>query len=156
MYVSPEQATGDPRLDARSDLYSLGVVAYEMLAGQPPFTYRSQEAMLAAHRSELPPPMTAQRTDVPAWLAQLVMRLLEKRPADRPQTADEVLRLLDSSVTVCVGAPAVARARRQPFAAAATIALIIALAIAAGTYVSLVDHRTATMMRTTPSQVHSP
>jgi serine/threonine protein kinase len=105
MYVSPEQATGDPRLDHRSDLYSLGVVTYEILAGQPPFTYCSQEAMLSAHVNEVPPPIASRRTDVPPWLARLVMRLLEKRPADRPRSADEVLRLLDSSVTVSVGAP---------------------------------------------------
>jgi TolB-like protein len=106
MYVSPEQSTADPRLDHRSDLYSLGVVAYEMLAGRPPFTYLSQDAMLAAHRSEVPAPIESRREDVPGWLAQLVMQLLEKRPANRPQSADEVLRLLGASLTIAGGAVA--------------------------------------------------
>ncbi|MGQ0713406.1 MAG: serine/threonine-protein kinase [Gemmatimonadaceae bacterium] len=100
MYVSPEQAAGIPRLDQRSDLYSLGVVAYEMLGRRPPFTYKRQEAMLAAHRTELPSPIALRRKGVPPWLAQLVMRLLEKRPADRPQSAEAVLRLLDAGTTV--------------------------------------------------------
>jgi TolB-like protein/tRNA A-37 threonylcarbamoyl transferase component Bud32 len=130
MYVSPEQSTGDPRLDQRSDLYSLGVVAYEMLAGQPPFTYRTQEAMLAAHRTEVPSPIASRREGVPRWLAELVMRLLEKRPADRPQTAEEVLRVLDGGVTVPVAAPA----RRRPLARAAMFAIVV-LASALSAYV---------------------
>jgi eukaryotic-like serine/threonine-protein kinase len=143
MYVSPEQSTGDPHLDHRSDLYSLGVVAYEMLAGRPPFTYLSQEAMLAAHRSEVPAPIESRREDVPGWLAQLVMQLLEKRPANRPQSADEVLRLLDSRMTIAVGAvdasfpPRVARRRapqprRRRFAVVVLAIIVIA---ALGTYV---------------------
>jgi eukaryotic-like serine/threonine-protein kinase len=132
MYVSPEQSTGDPRLDQRSDLYSLGVVAYEMLVGQPPFTYRDQQAMLAAHRTEVPPPIGSRRADVPAWLAQLVMRLLEKRPADRPQTADEVLRLLHNSTGDVVRKPAT-RGRARHLAGMAMAAVII-MAIAIGEY----------------------
>ena len=129
MYVSPEQAAGDPRLDERTDLYSLGVVAYEMLAGEPPFTYRSQDAMLSAHRNEIPPPIASRRADVPTWLARLVMRLLEKRPADRPQTADEVLRSLDGGATIPTAVPT----RRRPLARAATIAIVV-LASAVGAY----------------------
>jgi TolB-like protein/tRNA A-37 threonylcarbamoyl transferase component Bud32 len=94
-YVSPEQAAGDPRIDHRTDLYSLGVVAYEMLTGQPPFTSRATQAVLAAHRSEDPPPIVTRRPGTPPWLAELVMRLLEKRAGDRPQSADDVLSLLE-------------------------------------------------------------
>jgi eukaryotic-like serine/threonine-protein kinase len=132
MYVSPEQSTGDPRLDQRSDLYSLGVVAYELLVGQPPFTYRDQQAMLAAQRTELPPPIGWRRADVPAWLTQLVMRLLEKRPADRPRTADEVLQSLHNSTDDVVRRPAT-RGRPRHLAGMAVAALIV-LAIGLGEY----------------------
>ncbi|HKH91327.1 MAG TPA: serine/threonine-protein kinase [Gemmatimonadaceae bacterium] len=96
-YVSPEQAAADPAIDHRTDLYSLGVVAYEMLTGQPPFVQRATRALLAAHRTEEPPPLAIRRPGTPPWLAQLVTRLLEKRPADRPQSADEVLRVLEDA-----------------------------------------------------------
>jgi serine/threonine-protein kinase len=99
-YVSPEQAAGDPLVDHRSDLYSLGVVAFEMLAGRPPFTYAGLRALLAAHQHEPPPPISHLRHDAPAWLADLVMHLLEKRPDDRPASADDVLHALDASLSV--------------------------------------------------------
>ena len=99
-YVSPEQAAGDPGVDHRSDLYSLGVVAYEMLAARPPFTNSNLRALLAAHRGEPPPPLAGSGAGIPSWLADLVMRLLAKRPDDRPQMAVEVLDVLDASLTV--------------------------------------------------------
>jgi serine/threonine protein kinase len=99
-YVSPEQAAGDPNVDFRTDLYSLGVVAYEMLAGRPPFTQRSVRALLAAHLKEPPPPIAGARTDTPPWLAALVMQLLAKRPGDRASSAGDVLHVLDASLTV--------------------------------------------------------
>jgi serine/threonine-protein kinase len=99
-YVSPEQAAGEPGVDHRSDLYSLGVLAYEMLAGRPPFTHSSLRAMLAAHRIEAPPPLPGGESGVPSWLDALVMQLLAKRPDDRPSTAADVLALLDASLTV--------------------------------------------------------
>ena len=104
-YVSPEQAAGDPRIDHRTDLYSLGVVAYEMLTGQPPFTNRATQALLAAHRSEDPAPVVTRRPGTPAWLAQLVTRLLAKCPGDRPQTADAVLQLLEGETGPADPAP---------------------------------------------------
>ncbi len=156
MYVSPEQSAGDPRLDQRSDLYSLGVVAYEMLAGQPPFTYRSQEAMLAAQRTERPSPIESRRADVPRWLADLVMRLLEKRPPDRPQTAAEVLRVLEGGATLSGAVPGLSRGRPHAFARVVVIAVIIALAFVLGERFNPAGRRAAIMLRTTPSQVHSP
>ena len=94
-YMAPEQAAADPTTDGRADLYALGAMAYEMLAGAPPFAGRSAQATLAAHAIERVPPVSELRPSTPPALAELVMRLLEKRPADRPQTADEVLQALD-------------------------------------------------------------
>src|SRR3712207_3232838 len=94
-YMAPEQAAGDPGADHRADLYALGVVVYEVLTGRPPFESRSPQQLMAAHASEHPEPITKRRPSVPPALASLVMRCLEKRPADRPQSADDVLRELD-------------------------------------------------------------
>jgi tetratricopeptide (TPR) repeat protein len=97
IYMAPEQAAADPTTDARADLYSLGVVAYEMLAGQPPFQGRTATQLLAAHATERPIPVRERRRAVPVALGDTIMQLLEKRPADRPQTADELLSVLDVS-----------------------------------------------------------
>lgn len=94
-YMSPEQAAADPATDHRSDIYSFGAVGYEMLAGHPPFAGRSAQATMAAHAAEPPPPLTTARPTAPPLLAKLVMQCLEKRPGDRPQSASEIVRLLD-------------------------------------------------------------
>jgi serine/threonine-protein kinase len=96
-YMAPEQAAADPRADHRADLYSLGVVAYEMLIGHPPFEHRSPQAVLAAQAVESPDPIAPLRPAVPARVAVLVMQLLEKRPADRPQSANAVVRSLTAA-----------------------------------------------------------
>jgi serine/threonine-protein kinase len=93
-YMAPEQALGDPATDHRADLYALGVVAYEALAGSHPFAGRPAQAMVAAHATESPDPLCRRRASAPPELAALVMRLLEKHPADRPTSADDVLRAL--------------------------------------------------------------
>ncbi len=89
-YMAPEQAAAEPLVDSRADLYSLGVVAYEMLTGHAPFVGRPAQAVLAAHLAEAPEPIARRRASIPPSLAALVMRCLEKRPADRPQSAEEV------------------------------------------------------------------
>ena len=94
-YIAPEQATADPTTDHRADLYSLGAMAYEMLAGRTPFSARSPQAMLVAHISEPPVPLIERKPDIFPSLNALVMRCLEKSADMRPQTAEEVVRLLD-------------------------------------------------------------
>jgi tRNA A-37 threonylcarbamoyl transferase component Bud32 len=99
-YMAPEQAAADPSADARVDIYALGIVAYEMLIGSPPFHGRTPQALLAAQLTELPPPLASRRYDVPIALSDLVMKCLEKDPADRPRSATELLRTLDSAEAI--------------------------------------------------------
>jgi serine/threonine protein kinase len=95
-YMAPEQAAGDPTVDHRADLYALGVVGYELLAGQSPFAGRTPQRMMAAHAIERPRSLTHARPDTPPALVRLIDKLLAKNPADRPATAPEVVRALDA------------------------------------------------------------
>lgn len=95
-YMAPEQAAADPNSDHRVDLYAMGIVAYEMLVGSPPFHGRTPQALLAAQLTELPQPVSSRRYDVPVALSDLVMQCLEKDPADRPRNASELVRILES------------------------------------------------------------
>jgi eukaryotic-like serine/threonine-protein kinase len=95
-YMAPEQAAGDPDIDHRADIYSLGALAYELLTGQVLFAGRTPQRMLAAHMSEAPQPVATLRADVPIALADLVTRCLEKSPDARPQSAAEIVRALES------------------------------------------------------------
>jgi tRNA A-37 threonylcarbamoyl transferase component Bud32/tetratricopeptide (TPR) repeat protein len=97
-YMAPEQATADPTMDHRADIYALGAMAYEVLAGRAPFTGNAQQ-VLAGHLTRKPELLSALRSTVPPSVEAIVMRCLEKNPADRPQGADEVLRALDASAT---------------------------------------------------------
>jgi serine/threonine-protein kinase len=81
--MSPEQAGGSKDLDGRSDLYSLGCVLYEMLAGQPPFTGPTVESLVRQHLSAEPPNITNIRPSVPSWAVSALQRALAKTPADR-------------------------------------------------------------------------
>jgi serine/threonine protein kinase len=98
-YMAPEQATAEEHIDHRADIYAVGVLAYEMLAGEPPFTGKTAQAVLSAHVIEQPVDLRERRRSVPPPLAEAVMRCLAKNPADRWQSADELLRHLES-VTV--------------------------------------------------------
>jgi eukaryotic-like serine/threonine-protein kinase len=112
-YIAPEQAAGDPTTDHRADLYALGVVAYEMLTGSTPFGGRDAHETLAAHLSEEPEPVASRRPDAPSALASLVMQLLAKSPADRPNDAAEVLESLDAAINHPEASSATPRARTR-------------------------------------------
>jgi serine/threonine-protein kinase len=96
-YMSPEQSAGDKEIDGRSDLYSLGVVAYQLLSGELPFIASSTPAMLVKHLSEAPMPLQQKRAGVPADLARSVMCLLAKDPSDRFPHAAALVEALDGS-----------------------------------------------------------
>jgi eukaryotic-like serine/threonine-protein kinase len=98
-YMAPEQAAADPHVDHRADIYSIGALAYEMLSGRTPFTSPTPQAMLAAHITQAPDPLTRHRSNVPAALNAIVMRCLEKHPADRYQTAGDLLAQLEVVLT---------------------------------------------------------
>jgi serine/threonine-protein kinase len=95
-YMSPEQIVGEPA-DGRSDLYGLGCVVYEMLAGEPPFRAGSARAMFTRHQIDPPPSLRAARPDVPAGVEEAVLTALAKLPADRFTTASEFLASMTGS-----------------------------------------------------------
>jgi tetratricopeptide (TPR) repeat protein len=140
-YMAPEQAAGDPDIDHRADIYSLGAMAYELLAGRPVFADRTAQRMLAAHMGEAPRSINEIRPDVPAPLAELVMRCLEKDPKDRPQSATEIVRVLEQITSgsgmqamppVLLGGPGMLRKALAIYAAAFIAVAILAKAAIVG------------------------
>ncbi len=132
-YMAPEQAAASPHMDHRADIYAFGVMAYEMLTGRPPFNAATPQMVLSAHVTEAPVEVTQHRATIPPPLAQLIMRCLEKKAADRPQTADELLPVLDGLATPSGG---ITPTQTQPVAAvgprrrlAVGSAVVVALAI---------------------------
>jgi tRNA A-37 threonylcarbamoyl transferase component Bud32/esterase/lipase len=91
-YMAPEQAAGDPSTDQRADIYALGVLGYELLTGAPPFAGGSPQQIVVAHLTRAPEPIESVRPGIPPRIAAAVMRCLEKRPADRWQSAEEFRR----------------------------------------------------------------
>src|SRR5438128_6357459 len=135
-YMAPEQAAADPHTDHRCDIYAVGALGYEMLTGRPPFTGATPQHVLAAQVTEAPEPVTKRRATVPAALAALVMRCLEKSPADRWQSAEELLDQLEAMATPSGGitptgthpVAAVARARRWLKLAVGAVGLVVVVA----------------------------
>jgi tetratricopeptide (TPR) repeat protein len=108
-YMAPEQAAGDPNIDHRSDIYAFGCMAYELLAGRPPFVGTSPAKLLGAHLGETPRDVRELRGDAPPALAELVMRCLAKDPDARPSQATDLVRVLDTvtSSGASTAAPAI-------------------------------------------------
>ncbi|HKV76119.1 MAG TPA: serine/threonine-protein kinase [Gemmatimonadales bacterium] len=94
-YMAPEQASADPQMDGRVDIYALGVLGYEMLTGHTPFHGLTPQQTLGAHVTQAPTPVGQQRSGLSPALEGVVMKCLAKRPADRFQTADELVALLE-------------------------------------------------------------
>jgi Tol biopolymer transport system component len=126
-YMAPEQASGDPTTDQRADIYALGVVGYELLAGMTPFFGATPQQVLTAQIMAIPTPVSKYRPNIPPSLDALIMRCLEKKKADRFQTAKEVREQLETVSTPSAGtaptkavpnetlvAPAVPRAAFPP------------------------------------------
>ena len=119
-YMAPEQAAADPHTDHRVDIYAFGVMAYEMLTGRPPFVAPTTQEVLAAHVTRAPEPIGVLRPSSPPILAQTIMRCLEKKASDRPQSTEELLPILETVATPSAGTtptstrpiPAVQRNRR--------------------------------------------
>jgi tetratricopeptide (TPR) repeat protein len=133
-YMAPEQASADPATDHRADIYALGVMAYEILAGQPPFTGNAQQ-VVAGHLTRRPEALSAHRSTVPAPLEAIVMRCLEKNAADRPQSADEVMRALDSVSTTAqmtAAVPSLPKTFRRNWSRVAVVAVAVAVLAAVG------------------------
>jgi serine/threonine-protein kinase len=136
-YMSPEQAMGQEQTDHRSDIYSLGVLGYEMLTGEPPFMGRTPQAVLSAHVMEAPVDIRSKRASVPPALADLLMRCLEKAPADRWQKAEQLLHQLESigtpsgGITPTYTRPTLATAARLPRGRRGLIGVALAVVLLA-------------------------
>ncbi|HVT38900.1 MAG TPA: protein kinase [Gemmatimonadaceae bacterium] len=127
-YMSPEQASGDPGTDHRTDLYAFGCLAYELLVGRSPFDGLPLHRLLTAHLLETPRAVILQRPDTPRGLSALIARCLEKAPAARPQSAREILGDLDALTLLGRRPVPHAGVRRPGLLVGTLIALAAALA----------------------------
>jgi serine/threonine-protein kinase len=137
-YMAPEQLAADPAADHRVDIYAIGLLSYELLSGASPFRGSSPQQTLARQLTERPTPPHLNRTDVPAALSALIMRCLEKDPAARWASAEELLQVVGGVRITSGGMPAVARTERMQagrsgwrrglvIGAAAALAVVVAL-----------------------------
>ena len=137
-YMAPEQAVADEHIDHRADIYAVGVLGYELLTGRPPFLGTTPQMVLSAHVTQAPEPVTKYREAVPQGLEQLVLKCLEKKAADRWQSAEALLAELEALATPSGGVTPTETtplARRRPrwkipaIAAAAVVVAVAAVAI---------------------------
>jgi serine/threonine-protein kinase len=150
-YMAPEQASADPHLDHRVDIYAVGAVAYELLTGRPVFMGATPQMTLAAHVTEAPQPVSKHRETVPGALESVVMRCLEKKPADRFQTAEELLPQLEALVTPSGGmTPTDTRPLAATFGRRRSFAPLVLATAAVLTVIGLVLSR---MLTTEPINV---
>jgi len=130
-YMSPEQASGDTSIDARTDIYSLGCVLYEMLAGEPPFSGSSPQSVIARVITDEPRPLSQQRPTVSRQLAGAIAQAMAKTPADRPATAGDFARLLESTASVPAGHPVASSRSSRRAAIAIAAALVLGIGVTA-------------------------
>jgi serine/threonine-protein kinase len=134
-YMSPEQATGDRQIDARSDIYALGAVLYEMLSGDPPHTGSTAQAVIAAVVTEEPRDIASRRPRIAPHIAEAVHRALEKLPADRFESAADFAKALEGPAAATgryAAAPAARRTRPRRWVPAALLVAGLAAGLAAG------------------------
>jgi hypothetical protein len=132
-YMAPEQLAGDPAADHRIDIYAVGLLAYELLTGESPFTGPSPAATMAAQLTRVPEPLYQLRPDVPAPLSAIIMQCLAKEPDQRPPSAEALMAALDSitsssgeikTESTAMSPAAVGRRRRMSIAAGAGVVLL--------------------------------
>jgi eukaryotic-like serine/threonine-protein kinase len=157
-YMAPEQAAADV-VDHRADIYAFGIMAYEMLTGQPPFHGRSVKQLLAAQLTEIPAPLESTRPGVPSALSSLVMQCLEKEADQRPQSAAELIDSLENPAVVSgdfVSTPGMGGAQ-TPIRAASRgwrrVAVIIAAVFTLGALATMVGSRRVGAHGTTPGRL---
>src|SRR5437762_6995612 len=141
LYMAPEQAAGDPDIDGRADIYSLGITAYEMLAGSAPFASLNPREMLTARLTLPPPPLSTIRKDVPIGLEKLIAWCLAIDPADRPQSAATLVEALEDPETLSGSFASTANiarhGKRAKRAVISALALVGAIVVSAGVYSKL-------------------
>jgi eukaryotic-like serine/threonine-protein kinase len=119
-YMSPEQAAAERQIDGRSDIYSLGCVLYEMLAGEPPFTGPSARVIIARHVQEPPPNVRIVRPDLPPEIDRLLKKMLAKSPEARFESADSLARAIEKPTDAIIAEPG----RRRPMSTARIVTLV--------------------------------
>jgi serine/threonine-protein kinase len=154
-YMAPEQAAADPMIDARADIYALGIVGYELLTGRTPFAGLNPQQTLSAHVTTAPVPVSQQRPQLPPGLATIIMRAIEKRPADRWQSAEDMHDAMEPYVTSSGASQPVQAVARKPFewtpqriAVAAGIVGLVATGLIASTIAFRRDRPTLTITNT--------
>ena len=156
LYMAPEQAAGDPDIDGRADIYSLGITAYEMLAGAAPFANLSPREMLTARLTLPPPPLSTVRKDVPIGLEKLIAKCLAIDPADRPQSAASLVEALEDPETISASFASTANmarhGKRVKRAVIGALALIGAIVVSAGIYAKVHTGSASAMAESTAAR----